>query len=224
MKSGGGMRVLVVEDEADLARALRQVLEEEGYSVDVARDGESASHDARGTRYDAIVLDLMLPRRDGWAVLGELRSEGSVTPVLILTARDELADKVRGLDAGADDYLTKPFELDEFLARVRALIRRAAGQPTPVLKLGDVEVDTVARAVRRAGRAVEVTAKEYALLELLVRNRGGLVSRAAIYDHIYDEDDDTLSNVVDVYVSNLRRKLGRDFITTRRGQGYIVDV
>lgn len=218
------MRVLIVEDEADLARALRQVLEEEGYSVDVARDGESASHDARRIRYDAIVLDLMLPKRDGWAVLGELRSEGSVTPVLILTARDEVADKVRGLDAGADDYLTKPFEIDEFLARVRALIRRAAGQPGPLLKLGDVEVDTVARVVRRAGRPVEFTAKEYALLELLVRNRGGLVSRAAIYDHIYDEDDDTFSNVVDVYVSNLRRKLGRDFITTRRGQGYIVDV
>ena len=214
------MRVLIVEDEADLSRALRQVLEEEGYSVDVAGDGESASHDASGTKYDAIVLDIMLPKRDGWAVLADLRSGGSVTPVLILTARDELADKVRGLDAGADDYLAKPFEIDEFLARVRALIRRASGQPSPMLKLGDVEVGTLARSVRRAGRPVEVTAKEYALLELLVRNRGGLVSRATIYD----EDDDTLSNVVDVYVSNLRKKLGKDFITTRRGQGYIVDV
>jgi two-component system OmpR family response regulator len=218
------MRILIVEDEADLSRALRQVLEEEGYSVDVARDGESASHCAQGEGYSAVVLDLMLPKRDGWAVLRQLRDEGCVTPVLILTARDGLADKVRGLNAGADDYLTKPFEIEEFLARVRALIRRAAGQPAPTLTLRDVEIDTVARSVRREGQRVDLTAKEYSLVELLVRNRGRLVSRTAIYDHIYDEVDDTLSNVVEVYVSNVRKKLGKDFITTRRGHGYIVDV
>jgi two-component system OmpR family response regulator len=223
-RKGGVMRILIVEDEADLARGLRQALEEEGYSVDVARDGEGASRCAGALAYDAIVLDLVLPKRDGWSVLAELRATGNGSPVLILTARDEVADKVRGLDAGADDYLTKPFEVDEFLARVRALIRRSAGQPTPVVRLGDIEVDTVARIVRSGGRPVELTAKEYALVELLVRNRGRVVSRTEIYDHIYDEDDDTLSNVVEVYVSNLRKKLGRDFITTRRGQGYIVDV
>ena len=218
------MRVLVVEDEADLARALRQALEEDGYAVDVARDGEDALHSARGCDFDALVLDLMIPKRDGLGVLRELRAGGSKIPVLILTARDTVADKVRGLDSGADDYLAKPFEVDELLARVRALIRRAAGQSSPVLQLGDVEVDTVAGVVRRAGQVVDLTAKEFALMELLARNCGRLVSRSMIYEHIYDDDDETLSNVVDVYVSNLRKKLGKDLITTRRGQGYIVDV
>jgi two-component system OmpR family response regulator len=218
------MRVLVVEDEFDLARALRQALEEDGYSVDGARDGENALHMAKHCDFDAIVLDLMLPKRDGLGVLGELRAAGRKTPVLILTARDTVGDKVRGLDTGADDYLTKPFEIEELLARVRALIRRAAGQSSPVFKLGDVEVDTVAGVIRKEGQVVEMTAKEYALVELLTRYCGKLVTRPMIYEHIYDEDDETLSNVVDVYISNLRRKLGKDFITTRRGQGYIIDV
>ncbi len=218
------MKVLVVEDEADLARALGQALEEDGYSVDVARDGVTALYHARGGSYDAVVLDLMLPQRDGWSVLRDLREEGSKTPVLILTARDSVTDKVRGLDEGADDYLTKPFEIEELLARLRALIRRAAGQPTPTLRLADVEIDTAAGVVRKGGEPVDLTAKEYALFELLARNRGRLVSRSMIYEHIYAEDDETFSNVLDVYVSNLRKKLGKDFITTRRGQGYIVDV
>ena len=218
------MRVLVVEDEADLARALRQALEEDGYSVDAARTGDEGLSSARAGVYDALVLDLMLPGRDGISVLRALRSEGMATPVLILTARDAVGEKVRGLNAGADDYLTKPYDIDEFLARVRALIRRGAGQASPVLRLGAVEVDTVSKSARKDGLLVDLTAKEYALLELLALNRGRLVTRTMIYDHIYDEDDDTLSNVVDVYVSNLRRKLGKDFITTRRGQGYLVRV
>jgi two-component system OmpR family response regulator len=216
--------LLVVEDEADLARALRQALEEDGYSVDVERDGRGALFVATQYDYDAIVLDLMIPKLDGWGVLRSLRDGGKATPVLILTARDTVADKVRGLDSGADDYLTKPFVIEELLARVRALIRRATGQPSPILGLGDVEIDTVCGVVRKGGEIVDVTAKEYALVELLARNCGKLVTRSMIYEHIYDEDDDTLSNVVDVYISNLRKKLGKDFITTRRGQGYIIDV
>jgi two-component system, OmpR family, response regulator len=217
------MRVLVVEDEADLARALRQALEEDGYAVDVARDGQSAFVAAKGCDFDAIVLDLMIPRLDGWGVLRKLRAEGRAMPVLILTARDTVADKIRGLDEGADDYLTKPFDIEELLARVRALIRRAAGQSSPVLRFGDVEIDTAAGIVRKGGQLVEVTAKEYALVELLAHHCGKLVTRSMIYEHIYDEDDETLSNVVDVYISNLRKKLGKDFITTRRGQGYLID-
>lgn len=217
------MRVLVVEDEADLARTLRQALEEDGFAVDVARDGESGLYSAEGVDYDALVLDLMLPKMDGWQVLRKLRAKKK-TPVLILTARDAVGDKVKGLDSGADDYLTKPFQLSELLARVRALIRRAAEKPSPVLRLGDIELNTAARTVKKGGKAVELTAKEYALAELLALHKGELVTRTMIYDHIYDESDDSLSNVVDVYVSNLRRKLGKDFVETRRGQGYIVDV
>ncbi|WP_422929569.1 response regulator transcription factor [Singulisphaera sp. PoT] len=218
------MKVLIVEDEVDLGRGLWLALEEDGYSVDLVRDGETALHQARNGSYDAMVLDLMLPRLDGWSVLRNLREDEAKTPVLMLTARDSVADRVRGLDEGADDYLTKPFEIEELLARLRALIRRAAGQPTPRLRLGDVVVDTVAGIVRKNGQAVDLTAKEYALVEFLARNRGKLMSRSTIYEHIYADDDETLSNVLDVYVSNLRRKLGKEFITTRRGQGYIVDV
>lgn len=218
------MKVLVVEDEVDLARALYQALEEDGYSVDVARDGEAGLCQARSGTYDALVLDLTLPRKDGVSVLHDLRQGGSTTPVLVLTARDSLADKVRGLDEGADDYLTKPFEFEELLARLRSLIRRAAGQPTPLLHLGPVAIDTVAGVVRKEGATVDLTPKEYALIELLARNRGKLVSRTMIYEHIYAEDDDSLSNVLDVYISNLRKKLGKELITTRRGLGYMVDV
>jgi len=217
------MRVLVVEDEVDLARTVKQALEEDGFAVDVAHDGESGLFNAEGTDYDALVLDLMLPRMDGWTLLKKLRARKK-TPVLILTARDSTPDKVKGLNAGADDYLTKPFELSELLARVRALIRRAVEKPSPVIKLNGIEINTAARTVKKSGKPVELTAKEYALVELLALHKGELVTRTMIYDHIYDENDDSLSNVVDVYVSNLRRKLGKDFLETRRGQGYILDV
>jgi two-component system OmpR family response regulator len=216
------MRVLVIEDEPELLRALAQALREDGYAVDEADDGEDGLFKATSWDYDAIVLDLMLPRLDGWGVLARLRRERK-TPVLILTARDAVGDRVRGLDAGADDYLVKPFELAELLARLRALIRRAAGQADPVLAVGDVAIDTRARTVSRGGVPVSLTAREYALVELLALHRGRLVTRAQIYEHLFDEDDDTLSNLVDVHVSNVRKKLGKDFISTRRGQGYVID-
>ena len=219
------MKVLLVEDEVPLARVMKKAFEEEGFTVDATHDGESGLFNAESGTYDAIVLDLMLPRLNGIDVLKKLRTNTQVaTPVLILTARDTLDDKLKGLNAGADDYLTKPFELKELIARVRALVRRSAGKPSPLLKLGDLEFDTASRVVKKGGKRVELTAKEYALAELLAMHRGELVTRTMIYDHLYDENDDTLSNVVDVYVSNLRRKLGAGFIETRRNQGYIAGV
>ena len=217
------MRVLVVEDEPDLLSVISQSLREEGYAVDTAADGEEGLFKAQGGQYDALVLDLMLPRMDGWAVLKALRREGLSVPVLVLTARDALPDRVRGLDSGADDYLTKPFDLTELLARLRALIRRSAGKPSAVIEVGDVRIDTAAKRVDKSGQPVALTAREYSLVEFLALHRGELVSRSMIYDHLYDEDDDSLSNLVDVHVSNVRKKLGKDFIVTRRGQGYVVD-
>jgi two-component system OmpR family response regulator len=163
----------------------------------------------------------MLPGMSGWDLLAALRTSRS-TPVLILTARDALRDRVKGLDAGADDYLTKPFDLSELHARVRALIRRAAGRATAVIELGDVTIDMVRRAVCQHGQAVALTPREYALVELLALYQGSLVTRTMIYDHLFDEDDDSLSNLVDVHVANIRKKLGKDFIITRRGEGYEV--
>jgi two-component system OmpR family response regulator len=216
------MRILVIEDDPDLLRALTQALREDGYAVDEAADGDEGLYKATAWAYDAVVLDLMLPGRDGWDVLAQLRRTHK-TPVLILTARDTLADRVRGLDAGADDYVVKPFQLAELLARLRALIRRAAGQPDPMVTVGDVVIDIGARVVSRGGVPVALTAREYALVELLALHRGRLVSRTQIYEHLFDENEDTLSNLVEVHVSNIRKKLGKDFISTRRGQGYVID-
>jgi two-component system OmpR family response regulator len=164
----------------------------------------------------------MLPGIDGWELLDRLR-QTKATPVLILTARDALGDRVRGLDGGADDYLVKPFALGELLARLRALIRRSVGQPHPVIQVGDVAVDTATRTVSQGGEPVVMTAREYALVELLALHRGTLIPRSMIYDRLFGEEDDTLSNVVEVHVSHIRKKLGKDFISTRRGQGYIID-
>jgi two-component system OmpR family response regulator len=216
------MRVLIVEDELDLADAIRRALVEEGYACDLARDGRDGLRKALECEYDAVVLDLMLPGLAGDGLLRRLRARRP-TPVLVLTARDALADRVTLLDAGADDYLPKPFELEELLARLRALIRRAAREPRPALEIGEVRIDTVARAVTRAGEPVVLAPKEYALLEYLALHRGELVTRTRILEHLYDEHDETLSNVVDVYVSNIRKRLGRDFVRTRRGEGYVVD-
>ncbi|MFO1020839.1 MAG: response regulator transcription factor [Planctomycetales bacterium] len=216
------MHLLVVEDEADLRRVIASALREEGYAVDTAEEGEDGLFKAQSWEYDAVILDVMLPKRDGWSVLNTLR-ESKKTPVLMLTARDSLNDRVRGLDGGADDYLVKPFELKELLARVRALIRRAAGQPRPILEIGDVRIDTVSRTVTLADEPVALTAKEYSFLEFLALHRGELVTRTMIYDHLFDENEESLSNLTDVYVSNLRRKLGHDLIQTRRGQGYLID-
>jgi len=216
------MRVLLIEDERDLASALQRALVEDGFACDVAREGREGLQKLESTPYDVAILDLMLPGLDGWSILKRVRAH-KATPVLILTARDAVEDKVALLDLGADDYLTKPFELSELLARVRALIRRAAREPAPDLTIGDVCIDTVARIVKRAGAAVDLSPKEYALVEYLARHRGELVTRTAIFEHIYDDEEDTLSNVLDVYVSRIRKRLGADFIRTRRGEGYMVD-
>lgn len=215
------MRVLVVEDEPDLRSAVSQALREEGYAVDESGEGREGLFKATSWDYDAIVLDLMLPGLDGWEILTRLRRTHR-TPVLILTARDGLEERVRGLDQGADDYLVKPFELAELLARLRALIRRAAGTAHPELAIGDVLVDTARRRVLREGEPVALTAREYALVELLALHQGRLVSRTMIYEHLFDENEDTLSNLVDVHVHNVRKKLGKDFIVTHRGQGYTI--
>jgi len=216
------MRILVVEDEPDLLRSLARALREEGYAVDTAENGEDGLFSAESNEYDAIVLDVMLPKLDGWGLLARLRKTKK-TPVLMLTARDQSKDRVRGLDIGADDYVVKPFDLDELMARLRALIRRTSGQTTTQIEIGTVKIDTAARIVSQAGEAVTLTAREYALLEFLVLHRGQVVTRTTLYEHLFDENDSTLSNLLDVHVSNLRKKLGPDFITTRRGHGYCIE-
>src|SRR5947207_8393583 len=216
------MRILVVEDGPRLLRNLDKVLREEGYAVDTAEAGDEGLYKAESYSYDAIVLDVMLPRLDGWEVLQRLRRQ-KPTPVLMLTARDANKDRVRGLDGGADDYLVKPFDLSELLARLRALIRRSVGQARPQLELRDIRIDTRARLVTRAGEPVTLTAREYAILEYLALHRGEVVTRTALYEHLFDETDNTLSNLLDVHVFGIRKKLGRELITTRRGQGYCIE-
>lgn len=216
------MRILVIEDEPDLLNSLAKALREEGYAVDTAEDGEDGLFKAESWDYDAIVLDVMLPKINGWDLLQQLRKTRK-TPVLMLTARDASRDRVRGLDAGADDYVLKPFDLPELLARLRALTRRAAGQARIAIEIGDVRIDTAARTVVRAGKVVPLTAREYALVEFLALHRGEVVTRTALYEHLFDEDDRTLSNLLDVHVSNIRKKLGPDLITTRRGHGYCIE-
>jgi len=217
------MHILIVEDDSKTAAYLRKGLTENGFTVDVADKGEDGLHLARTGVYDLMILDVMLPEQDGWSVLGGIRQSGIQTPVLFLTARDSVQDRVKGLELGADDYLVKPFELAELFARLRALIRRSAGQADSSIDLGDVVIDTRAQTVSRFGQRIALTAREYALVELLALHRGRLVTRTMIYDHLFDENDDTLSNLVDVHIMNVRKKLGRDFITTRRGQGYVID-
>ncbi len=217
------MRILVVEDEALMLKSLAQALREEGYSVDTAPDGREGLYKAQNYDYDAIVLDVMLPHLDGWGVLEKLRAT-KATPVLMLTARDANSDRVRGLDGGADDYLTKPFDLMELLARIRALIRRAAGQARPTIEIRDVRIDLRSRTATLAGKAVALTAREYGILEYLALHRGEVVSRTTLFEHLFDENEDTLSNLLDVHVSSLRRKLGADLIATRRGLGFGIEV
>lgn len=217
------MRILVVEDEKKVARFIQQGLEEEHYAVDISHDGNEGLRMAQSGSYDVIVLDVMLPGKDGVAVTHELRSGRITTPILMLTAKTSTEDKVAGLDSGADDYLTKPFELAELFARLRAVIRRSAGKPNSVAHIGDVQIDTVRKCVSKDGQLVCLTPREYALVEFLTLHRGELVTRSMLYDHLFDEDDDSLSNLVDVHVSNVRKKLGKDFIVTRRGQGYLLE-
>jgi DNA-binding response OmpR family regulator len=221
------MRILVVEDDRKVASFIRQGLQEEGHAVEVAADGPTAVDlVVAEPDYDLIVLDLVLPGGDGFAVLRALRGRGVATPVLVLTARDAVADRVAGLDLGADDYLTKPFAFEEFLARVRALLRRGPGRASPVLRVGDLVLNPATREVTRAGRPIALTGREYALLEYLLRNAGRVLSRAAIAQHVWGADVDSGSNTIDVYVGYLRRKIERAgeprLIHTVRGVGYVV--
>jgi DNA-binding response OmpR family regulator len=219
------MRVLLVEDEPAAAHVLAKGLREQSYAVDVAADGDSALFQVGTTDYDAVILDVMLPKRDGFAVCRTIRDSGSAVPILMVTARDAVEARIQGLDCGADDYLVKPFDFGELLARLRALIRRGRQPLLPErLAVGALTIDTRSRQVRIRGADVPLTAKEYALLEYFVRRAGDVVSRADISEHVWDEHHDPLSNVVDVYVQRLRRKLDRSgsesLIRTRRGEGY----
>ncbi len=217
------MRVLLVEDEPDLAAAVARELTEEHCAVDVAVDGVDALERARAVAYDVIILDLMIPRVDGWEVLRRLREERHREPILLLTARDAVADRVRGLDLGADDYLTKPFAAEELLARIRALVRRALDQPSPTIVCGELRIETAARRVFHRTREIELTAREYTILELLARHSGGVVTRTEISEHLYNDDSELISNAIDVHIGSLRRKLGPGLIHTRRGLGYLFD-
>lgn len=222
------MRILVIEDDPVLHHILSKRLKEEGHSVDDCYDGEAGFDYADAMQYDCIVLDLMLPKRDGLSLLRDLRSRGNASPVLILTARDAIDDRVAGLDAGADDYLVKPFAFDEFSARVRALLRRGSDTKSAVLSLEDLTLNTTNRKVTRAGQDISLTSTEYALLEYLLRNQGQILTRSQIADHVWNYDFSYDSNVVDVYIRYLRNKIDRAFPTklihTIRGTGYTLRV
>ncbi|MFN4355953.1 response regulator [Parvibaculum sp.] len=214
------MRLLVVEDDPDLNRQLVSALEEAGYVVDSASDGEEGHFLGDTEPYDAVVLDLGLPEMDGVTVLEKWRRDGKVMPVLILTARDRWSDKVAGFDAGADDYVAKPFYMEEVLARLRALLRRATGHATSELECGSVRVDTKSSRVTVNGRAIKLTSLEYRLLSYMMHHQGRVISRTELVEHLYDQDFDRDSNTIEVFVGRLRRKLGKDVIETVRGLGY----
>ena len=221
------MRVLIVEDEPRLAENIaRSLRESAGYAVDVAADGQEGWFLAESNTYDVVLLDLMLPQMDGMQLLTRIRQAGQLTPVLVLTARDEKESVVALLNAGADDYLTKPFDLGELLARTKALIRRGKGQPSPVLAIGDLQLNTVNRTVQRSGRTIMLTAMEYRVLEYLAHRPRAVVSKTELLEHLYDYNWEKFSNVIEVYISGLRRKLDngsdRQLIHTVRGQGYIL--
>lgn len=220
------MRILIVEDEKSLADILKKGLEEEGYAVDVAYNGEEGRYLAENEPSDLMILDLMLPGVDGMTILNGIRRTGIKTPVLLLTAKDAIADKVSGLDSGADDYLTKPFSFEELLARIRALLRRPAGVKTSLITIGDLTVDIASREVKRAGKDITLSAREYSLLEYMAMNRNTVLSRTALTEHLYDQDFDLDSNVIDVFINRIRNKIDRghkrQLIRTVRGAGYIL--
>ncbi|AAZ96089.1 Two component Transcriptional regulator, Winged helix family [Thiobacillus denitrificans ATCC 25259] len=215
------MRILLVEDDALLGDGLKAGLSQSGFAVDWLRDGEAAVTALTTERFAAVVLDLGLPRRDGLSVLQWLRGRGDPTPVLVLTARDQLEDKVRGLDLGADDYVLKPFDLDEVAARLRALMRRAHGKSAPLLKLGDIELDPAARSVTQRGQPVDLTGREFDLLHVLLQSSGHVLTRRMLEEQLYTWDEGVGSNALEVHVHHLRRKLGNDVIRTVRGVGYM---
>jgi len=220
------MRILLVEDEKDLASIIKKGLEESGYSVDMAHDGEEGLYMAENYPVDVIILDIMLPIMDGLTILKKMREQEIKTPVIMLTAKDTIADKIKGLDTGADDYLSKPFDFSELLARIRALIRRSGDVKEALITVANMEIDTATHEVKRAGKLILLSAKEYALLEYLAYNKGHVVSRFDITEHIYSEEFDLDSNVIDVYINFLRKKIDKGFDTklihTVRCAGYIL--
>ncbi len=216
------MRLLIAEDEPDYLATLAKLMRAQGYAVDEAEDGVDALYKAQSSDYDAIILDVMLPEKDGFEVLSELRRTRK-TPVLMLTARGRTQDRVHGLDTGADDYMVKPIDLHELAARVRALIRRSAGDAGAPISVGDVIMDLASRRVSKAGETVALSAREYSILEYLALHRGKIVTRGDLFEHLHDETETPLSNLVDVHVFSLRKKLGANFITTYRGQGFSLD-
>jgi heavy metal response regulator len=220
------MRILVVEDEKKVASFIKKGLEEDYYSVDVALDGKDGSRLALSEEYDLIILDIMLPFIDGISILKNIRNEKNPTPVLMLTAKDNVEDKVLGLDAGADDYLSKPFAFDELLARVRALLRRNSTEKRAILAAGDLELDTQTHKAFRGGTEIQLTPREYAILEYLLRNKNRVISRTLLSEHVYDYHFDSDTNVIDVYINKLRNKIDKGFynpiLQTVRGVGYII--
>jgi DNA-binding response OmpR family regulator len=216
------MRVLLVEDDRMIAQGLQTALRQDGYAVDWMADGRAAEAALRNAHFDLVLLDLGLPERDGLSVLRELRRRGEATPVIILTARDDTQDRIDGLDAGADDYIVKPFDLDEVAARMRSVLRRANGRADPTIRVGDISLNPATHAVERAGVAVQLSAHEYAVLEALLQRPGAILSRTQLEDRLYGWDAPVESNAVEVYIHSLRRKLGSDSIRTLRGVGYFV--
>jgi heavy metal response regulator len=220
------MRILIIEDDKKIAGFIKKGLTEEHYAVDVFYDGEEGAYWAQVNEYDLIILDIMLPKKDGIEVCRELRNKNIIAPIIMLTVKDALEDKIKGLDEGADDYLTKPFSFEELLARIRALLRRTQKYKTRTLKVADLELDPVARKVTRAGKKITLTGKEYALLEYLMRNKGRILTETMIIEHVWDMNFDPLTNVVNVYIHHLRQKIDKDFdkklIHTIRGAGYVM--
>ena len=220
------MRILVAEDEKDMNRLISKALEKEGYGVDSCFDGEAALGYLSSADYDGAVLDIMMPKKDGYQVVKELRASGNGTPVIFLTARDSIADRVKGLDLGADDYLIKPFDLDELLARIRVMTRRRSGQQTSIIEIGDLCIDTASQQVRRGERSIELSAREYSILKYMAANQGRVLSREQIEDHVWNFDYEGGSNVVDVYISYLRKKIDapgeEKLIHTAWGRGWVL--
>jgi DNA-binding response OmpR family regulator len=223
---GANMKILIIEDEKKLAQLMKKGLEENSFTVDLSHDGEEGMYMATEFSYDAILLDLTLPKKDGLEILNSLRTGKSEVPVLVITARGGVEQKIQGLNLGADDYIAKPFDLNELIARLRTVIRRSKGKPSPLIVIEDLAIDTNAQRVQRRGKEISLTAKEFSLLEYLALNAGRVVSRTELIEHIYDTDSEGDSNVIDVYINYLRNKIDKGFdvqlIQTRRGAGYLL--
>jgi len=216
------MKILIIEDNDRLRKSLLDYIRDEGFAADAAEDGEEGLYKAVNWEYDLIVLDVMLPKLDGWELLQRLRQAGKNMPVIMLTARDALDDRLKGLNCGADDYMVKPFEMEELVARIRATIRRSGGTGNPVLTLGPIQLNTATRPALLKGQLIMLTAREYSLLEIFMTRANTVVDRDFIYEHLFDERDESVSNMLDVYIYKLRQKLGKDHLQTRRGMGYML--